>query len=83
MKSVFGGRHRKSDFFPIYNIKRQWGTGGESGVLGRRSPILSKSSKKKRSKNRQNWKKSEKSDFFFFTENGLKCIRNTTKHLYK
>ena len=23
-----------SDFLPIYNIKRQWGTRGESGVLG-------------------------------------------------
>ena len=48
LKSVFGGRHRKSDFFLIFYRKRQWGTRGESGILGGggRSPILSKSSKK-------------------------------------
>ena len=38
MKSVFVGRHRKSDFFPdflpIFNIKRQLGTRGESEVSG-------------------------------------------------
>ena len=36
------------DFLPIFNIKRQWGTGGESGVSGGGDPILSKSSKKKK-----------------------------------
>ena len=38
LKSVFGGRYRKSDFFPdflpIFNIKRQWGTREGWGVLG-------------------------------------------------
>ena len=47
-----------------------------------RRPILSKSSKKnigeKNPKKRRNRKKF---DIFFFTENGLKCIRNLTKHL--
>ena len=53
---------------------------GESEVLrGGASLILSKSSKKNLKKQR-NLKKSEKSDFFF-TENGLKCIRNPTKRL--
>ena len=58
----------------------QWGIGGFSG--GER-PILSKSSKKnglKISKIGEIGKKSEKSDFFF-TVNGLKCIKNPTKHL--
>ena len=69
LKSVFGARHRKSDFLPIFNIKRQWRTSGESGVLGRgRSPILSKLSKKKTfkkiSKIGEIGKKSKKSDFF-------------------
>ena len=34
LKSVFGGRHRKSDFFLIFYRKQQWGTRGESVVLG-------------------------------------------------
>ena len=37
MKSVFGGRHRETDFFPIslyiFYRKRQWRTRGEAGVL--------------------------------------------------
>ena len=50
-----------------------WGIGG-----GGERTIFSKSSKKrsKNLKNRRNWKKLEKSDFFL-TENGLKCIKNT------
>ena len=57
-----------------------WGIGG---FRGRGSPILSKSSLKigqKISKIGEIGKKQEKSDFFF-TEKGLKCIRNPTKHL--
>ena len=38
LKSVFGGSASEirffSDFLPIFNIKRQWGTRGESGVSG-------------------------------------------------
>ena len=49
----------------------RWGT----------SLILSKSSKKSVKKSQsQKSAKSEKSDIFF-TENGLKCIRNPMKHL--
>ena len=33
LKSVFRGRHRKSDFFPISYIKRKWGTREEPGVF--------------------------------------------------
>ena len=80
LKSVFGGRHRKSDFFLIFYRKRQCGTRGESEVLGGggRSPMLSKLSKKKSEKAAKSKKKIR---YFFFTENGLKCIRNPTKHL--
>ena len=63
-----------------------WGVEGfrGGGGLVRRSPILSKSSKETGGKIRKSGeirKKSEKSDIVFFTENGLKCIRNPTKHL--
>ena len=58
---------------------------GAEGVGGG-SPILSKSSKKKSVKKSQKSAKLEKKTnrknrIFFFTENGLKCIRNPTKHL--
>ena len=53
-----------------------WGIRGFRGG----SPILSKSSKKKSVKKSEKGKNLKKTDFFF-TENGLKCIRNPTKHL--
>ena len=59
-----------------------WGIGG---FRGGESPILSKSSKKsvkkseKAAKSEKKLKILEKSDIFF-TENGLKCIRNPMKH---
>ena len=57
------------------------GTRGESGVLGRKKPnikqIVRKKSVEKISKIGEIGKKSD----FFFTENGLKCIRNPKKHL--
>ena len=65
------------------------GTRGESGVLegGGGKPTIKQIVKKKSvkksekaAKSEKNRKKSEKSDFFF-TENGLKCIRNPTKRL--
>ena len=74
-----------SGYWPIFNIK-QWGTHGNRGFQGEgRSPTLSKSSKKSVKKS-QKLAKSEKNlenSDFFFTENGLKCIRNPTKNLYK
>ena len=52
----------------------QWGIGGfREGV---ELPNIKQIVKKKVKKS----EKSAKSDFFF-TENGLKCIRNPTKHL--
>ena len=54
-----------------------WGIGGFRKGGGGGSPILSKSSKET-VKKIQKLAKLEKSDFF--TENGLKCIRNPTKH---
>ena len=60
-----------------------WGIGGfRGGDKPNIKQIVKKKNQSKNLKNRRNRKKSEKSDFFF-TENGLKCIRNSTKHLYK
>ena len=57
------------------------GVGGfKGGGGGGRSPILSKSSKKSVEKISKIGKIG-KNRFFFFHENGLKCIRNPTKHL--
>ena len=71
LKSVFGGRHFIHDFLPIFNIKRQWGTRGETGVLrgGGKKPNIKQivKKKKKRSKNfknRQNRKKNGEIRFF-------------------
>ena len=65
MKSVFGGRYRKSDFFLIFYRKRQWGTSGDSWVIGGGgSPILSKLSKKSVKKS-EKAAKSEKNQIFF------------------
>ena len=62
-----------------------WGIGGFRGGGG--SPILSKSSKKKSVKKSEKSAKSKKkigkNQIFFVTENGLKCIRNRTKHFFK
>ena len=49
--------------------------GGEANI----KQIVKKKSLKKSQKSAKSEKKSEKSDIF--TENGLKCIRNPTKHL--
>ena len=62
------------------------GDRGESGVLGGGDkPNIKQIVKKKKSvkkiwKSGEIGKKSEKSDIFF-NENGLKCIRNPTKHI--
>ena len=55
---------------------------GIKSFRGGGSPILSKSSKNrsKNLKNRRNRKKNRE-NLIFFTENGLKCLRNPTKHL--
>ena len=65
-----------------------WGIeGSRGGEKPNIKQIVKKKKKKKTVKKFQklakSGKKSEKSDFFFFflTENGLKCIRNPTKHL--
>ena len=51
MKSVFGGRHQKTDFFLIFCIFSieydNGGTRGEPGVLGRSSPEESEKNPKK------------------------------------
>ena len=57
-----------------------WGIGGFRG--GGRIPILKKWSKNRRNRKKKNRKKNRKNQIFF-TENGLKCIRNPTKHLLK
>ena len=54
-----------------------WGIGS---FRGREKPNIKQIVKKKSVKKSEKVAKSEKS-FFFFTENGLKCIRNPTKHL--
>ena len=58
-----------------------WGIGGFKG--GRASLILSISTKKsvKNSEKAANSEKIGKIGYSFFTEKGLKCIRNPTKHL--
>ena len=47
LKSVFGGRHRKTDFLPIFNIKRQWGTRGNLFFFGGEKPNIKQIVKKK------------------------------------
>ena len=66
LKSVFWGRHRKSDFLPIFNIKRQWGTRGESGVSGEGEPNIKQIGKKNRSKNVKNRRNRKKNRIFFY-----------------
>ena len=56
-----------------------WGIGGFRG--GGEKPNFKQIVKKKRSKNLKNRRNRKKNRIFFFTENGLKCIRNPTKHL--
>ena len=51
--------------------------GGEPNI----KQIVKKKKRSKNLKNRRNRKKNRKNRFFFHTENGLKCIRNPTKHL--
>ena len=53
-----------------------WGIGGFRGG----KPNIKQIVKKISEKNLKMRRNREKSDFFF-TENGLKCIRNPTKHL--
>ena len=51
------------------------------GFRGGDKPNIKQIVKKNRSKNLQKSAKSEKNRiFFFFTENGLKCIRNPTNN---
>ena len=58
-----------------------WGIGGFRGPRGGgRSPILSKSLQKNGQKISKICEIGE-NRIFFYTENGLKCIRNLTKHL--
>ena len=58
-----------------------WGIEGFRGGEKHNIKQIVKKIDQKISKIGEIGKKSEKSDFFFFTENGLKCIRNPTKHL--
>ena len=56
-----------------------WGVGG---LRGWEKPNIKQIVKKKSVKKSEKEAKLEKkSDNFFFTGNGLKCIRNPTKHL--
>ena len=60
-----------------------WGIRGFRGWV---KPNIKQIVKKKLVKNSQKSAKSEKNrknQIFFFNENGLKCIRNPTKHLQK
>ena len=75
-----------SDFFLIFSRKRQcmgepWGIGGFRG--GPNIKQIVKKIGEKIWKIGEIGKKSEKIGkiWFFFTENGLKCIRNPTKHI--
>ena len=56
-----------------------WGIGGYRGEKPNIKQIVKKKNRWKNLKKRRNLKKLEKSDFF--TENGLKYIRNPTKNL--
>ena len=59
-----------------------WGIGGFRG--GGEKPNIKQIVKKigqKISKIGEIGKKNRRNRIFFFTENGLKCIRNPTKHL--
>ena len=63
-------------------MRDPWRVGGFRG--GEEKPnikqIVRKKTVKKSQKSVKSEKNRKKSDFFF-TENGLKCIRNPTKHL--
>ena len=77
------------DFFLIFYRKQQWGTRGESGILGGGGkPDIKQIVKKKIGEKSEKAAKSKKNNKigkigFFFTENGLKCIIGTPRNTFK
>ena len=60
-------------------MRDPWGIGGFRG--GGEKTNIKQIVKTKSVKKSEKAVKSEKNEYFFVTENGLKCIKNPTKHL--